>query len=787
MRFAERPRMLAAAALAAALLGALALLWLEATRADGVPFFPREAPAEWILYPLAPNTFVRSQLELEALFTRELTLPAAPQSARLRVRLHRAGRVLVNGAPVAFAASSGERWKEAREGDVAALLHAGSNRVEVHASARFGPPALWLVLDAGAERLVSDASWTVSLMGAEETPARLAREPMSRWARTQARGAELDAQNPRPLDALRARLPTLVGLFALAGAVALAVARGLLGTRRLSPRVTLGAWLAAAAVWIALFAHNRALRPSWGFDSHAHADYVAFLLQHGSVPLADQGWQMYQPPLYYVLAAGVARLAGFASVEPEAVEALRWLGCVAALLQSGFLLLALRELLPERPGLVLCAFVFGAFLPLQLYLFQFVTNETWVAALVTGALWWTIRMLRHPAADLRQHAILGVFLGLAMLAKFSALIPLVLCPAVLLVQRWLAGRTPARGLLARLAVTLGVVLLLCGWHYLRVALHFGGNPFVGNWDAASGFSWWQDPGYHVRDDYLRFGLALERPLLSAFASVPDALYSTLFGDGLLSGSGFAHITPPWDLSLMAAGYLVALGPCLALLLGVVLAGADFVRTPRAERGLALALLGATGFALLSLTLRLPFYAQAKAFYGASALAPLALCFAFGFDALALRRRWLAPLGVAWLAGWAALALASFFAPAERLAQDPTQLSGVVDREGWIARANAALAGGRSEEGIEALRHALVLDPDQARVGPVLAQLLVRAGRSDEALAAARAAVRVTPTEPSLHALLAELWRAQGDAERAAFHRAAARSVLPPRARSARDR
>ena len=107
---------------------------------------------------------------------------------------------------------------------------------------------------------------------------------------------------------------------------------------------------------------------------------------------------------------------------------------------------------------------------------------------------------------------------------------------------------------------------------------------------------------------------------------------------MLSGSGRVETPPPWDLELMAAGYLVALGPCLALLLGALLAFADFVRKPRAERFLLIAVLGATCYALLNMTLRLPFYTQAKAFYGLSALVPLAFCFALGFDALALRVR-----------------------------------------------------------------------------------------------------------------------------------------------------
>jgi tetratricopeptide (TPR) repeat protein len=424
-------------------------------------------------------------------------------------------------------------------------------------------------------------------------------------------------------------------------------------------------------------------------------------------------------------------------------------------------------------------------LPVNLYMFQMITNEAWVAMLSSGALWWTIRMLRRAECSLRDHAVLGLFLGLAMLAKFSALIPLVLCPGVLLAQRWLR---PPSGLgppltrlvgpqLARLATTFAVVLVVCGWHYLRVALHFGGNPFVGNWDEASGQAWWQDPGYHVLGDYLRFGLALERPLMSAVASVPDALYSTLWGDGMLSGRN-VNSSPPWNLHWMAAGYLLALGPCLALLVGALLGLVDFVRKPRAERYLVLAVLGATLYALLSMTLRLPFFTQAKAFYGLSALVPLAFCFALGFDAIALRWRGLRVLGVVWLAGWALLANATFFGSPESLGRDPLEEARPRDPGGFLEQAKLAIAAGRSEQAVDALRSALELNPDQATPGATLAELLRAAGRGEEALAVTRAALRVAPAGQGLHMLAGELWLEQGAAQRAAFHFGAAARLLP---------
>jgi tetratricopeptide (TPR) repeat protein len=384
-------------------------------------------------------------------------------------------------------------------------------------------------------------------------------------------------------------------------------------------------------------------------------------------------------------------------------------------------------------------------------------------------------MLRRESSRAWEHAVLGAFLGLALLTKFSALLPLALCTGLLFARRWLAGRRSPAEHLRLFGTTFAVVLVLCGWHYARVAAEFG-DPFIGNWDAATGYVWWQDPGYHVFGDYARFGLALERPLGSAIASVPDALYSTLWGDGLIGGSGFAHVTPPWRLDWMAVGYALALGPCLALGLGVLLAFAGYVRRPRTERLLVIAALGGTLFLLLGFTLRLPYYAQAKAFYALSTLVPLAFFFALGFDALALRVRALAPVGVVWLAAWALVSLVTFFAPAERLTEDPMRLSTLRDPGGRVAEANVALARDDREAAIAALRAALALDPDHPRPGPALVKLLGDAGRPGEALAAARAALRVDPYDPALHGAAAALWRELGGPRRAAFHEEAAREL-----------
>jgi tetratricopeptide (TPR) repeat protein len=779
MRIGERPQTWAALLLVVAVSATLALLFRQAMRDDESSFFVSERPAEWIVYPNAPEP-VRPKGELEAIFTRRFSLERAPERARLALRLHRTGSVAINGAPVPFAALHGVAWKEKRDGDVAALLRAGENTLEVRVVARSGPPAVWLALEGDGFQVVTDAAWTASLMGAEEAPARPARTPLAEWPRAEPDPELLAIENPRPIDALRSRAGEVVALLGLGGALALAVAFALRrqGLSQLPARWTIGAWLVGGAAWLVLFLHNQGLHGAWGFDAGSHQIYIRTVLQQGRLPLADEGWQMYQPPLYYLLAAGWLKLGGFTTTVQNAVDWLRWLGLAAGVLQALFVLLALRELFPDRPGLVLCGFVFGGCLPVSLYLYQFVTNEILVAMLSSGAVWWTIRMLRRPESGLRDHAILGVLLGLAMLAKFSALIPLTVCSGVLLGRRWLAEPRRLGRHLARLALTFACVFAVCGWHYVRVALRFDGNPFVGNWDDVSGQAWWQDPGYHVREDYTRFGLALERPLMSAVAGVPDAVYSTLWGDGMISGVGRVHTPPPWDRELMAAGYALALGPTLAVLLGVLIGFVDFVRRPRAERFLALSVLGATFYAFVNMTLRLPYYAQAKAFYGLSALVPLAFCFALGFDALVLRWRALAPLGLAWLAGWAMVAYLSFFGDPQRLRMDPMSMELAVDEGRWIETAQEQIRKGDRAAAIESLRRALERDPDRGGVAQLLAQQLVQEGRRDEALAAVRTGLRGSPAGQMLHLMAGELWLERGEAERAAFHFDAAARLLP---------
>src|SRR5262249_9568082 len=63
-----------------------------------------------------------------------------------------------------------------------------------------------------------------------------------------------------------------------------------------------------AAVWLALVYHNwPSLHFAIGFDVGSHVDYINYIRTHAVLPLANEGWEMHQPPLYYAASAAALK------------------------------------------------------------------------------------------------------------------------------------------------------------------------------------------------------------------------------------------------------------------------------------------------------------------------------------------------------------------------------------------------------------------------------------------------------------------------------------------------
>ena len=88
---------------------------------------------------------------------------------------------------------------------------------------------------------------------------------------------------------------------------------------------------------------------------------------------------------------------------------------------------------------------------------------------------------------------------------------------------------------------------------------------------------------------------------------------------------------------MVAGYLWALVPTALILVGVGVAIIQFIRKPSSELFLLIGFCTVIALGLIFMTLKVPSYAQVKAFYGLSALTPLCFFGALGWETLTRRR------------------------------------------------------------------------------------------------------------------------------------------------------
>jgi Flp pilus assembly protein TadD len=396
----------------------------------------------------------------------------------------------------------------------------------------------------------------------------------------------------------------------------------------------------------------------------------------------------------------------------------------------------------------LVGLVLAAFLPMQLYLSHYVTNETVAATLKTASVYLGLRLLQTKNPSVSQFAWLGLCLGAAMLTKATAI--LLVLPLFLALTFKLAGqRAPVAIWLRYFGTVSAVFVATCGWHYLRIWREFG-NPLLGNWDAASGFAWWQDPGFHTVADYVRFGKSFVAPLFSGFWSFWDGIYSTIWGDGLCGGVPILVFRPPWNYDLMVAGYFLALVPTLLIVAGAAAAFWRFVREPSVDWFGFIGLPGAVALGLVFMTLKVASYAQVKAFYGLAMLVPLCFFAALGWDVLTRGYRVLQGTLGALLLVWAMNSFASFW-----IVHDAPQHLYAGLRLGLEHKLDAA--------GKEAAK-AVNFDPSNATAQRFLASVLSDSGRTDEALSHAQRAVALSPRDGACHLQLGMVLVRQGQME-----------------------
>jgi Dolichyl-phosphate-mannose-protein mannosyltransferase len=219
----------------------------------------------------------------------------------------------------------------------------------------------------------------------------------------------------------------------------------------------------------------------YGMNSSCHAE--------GRQYAVCQGTEANQGPLYYLLIAGWQTAIGIpyhapfigkvnpayyfgkapvftnhSAADRRFLLWLRFPNIVIGVLTILLAYAAVKVITKDRwTPIVGAALV--AFLPRQLFLFAFVTNDNLVELLGATLTYLSLRFARRPS--LGGMALVGVTIGLLVDTKLSTLPVAIVIPAlVLLVAGW-------RRRVGFAATGVGAALLACGWYLAQNAVRYG--------------------------------------------------------------------------------------------------------------------------------------------------------------------------------------------------------------------------------------------------------------------------------------------------------------------------
>ncbi len=419
-------------------------------------------------------------------------------------------------------------------------------------------------------------------------------------------------------------------------------------------------WIASAGLATALRGWNAIFGPLfYGYDAWGHIAYVFFLDMYRAVPYADQGWSYFHPPLHYLFGWALMQ-----SGSPDVlVVGLSLLGGAASLGVAVLAAWIVRRRFPARPGYALLAFTAIAFLPVHVYTSPMPGNEMTATFFAAAAFAAHLRNESRESPRIAGDVLTGVLAGLAMLSKFTDLIP-VLAMGALSALMWLrAGPTRATtARLARRAVAIAIPLLvLAGPYYGRNLAEFG-TPFMTSADVPDvhRIQASQPPGERALVDFFRFPAAvLDESVPSAphmiHAVWPNTYLNVWFDTFRESQLPFPRdLTPHPFIHQLTIGFgVLGILPGLLVLLGAGSSARRALRDPGNVVDAGMWILAAGTFAAFVLfSIRVPTWAALKASYLLNLSLPYAWFIVRGTQVLRRRDPWLgavAPIVMAVLA------------------------------------------------------------------------------------------------------------------------------------------
>ncbi len=604
---------------------------------------PSSNPGQWILAPVDLPTI--DGTGTAAVFSKDFVLPEDlvkdPQS--IIVTAAQSYDATLNGQPLVKPHLT-SRWQAPRQLDVRNALKGGHNRLEIVVRNTRRPPALRVsgTLPSHSMEAVSlntDLTWRVRSIAEskEYTPGELPRPRDfydGYYAERTANAARI-----HKLEAI-ARLLAYLALFGAvyislrspASSAASAPVLAANYTGSLQHRTT-RRWIYVPLLAILFFPFAVIRDPIEGWDAEGHIEHIRSVAAGHFFPLPDEGWQMYQPPAYYLVAALVYRLVlpvstnaathwQFSSTDLLALKAVQLLTPLCAILQILLVLRIIGYVFPSSDTRLFHTSAFVGLLPVQLYVSSFISNEVFSSLSITAALFVLLINVTRLKFRIAPSFTLGLLLAIACLSKYSGIMLVMTTVLTYLALFWTKPRE-RRSLAVSFIVLSSVVLVLAGPFYIRNLQLYGrtlplNEQFVPHFEVEYfDLAFFMDP--------LRAGLGAVDKFNSRASSFLDGNYSAIWIDN-------SHKSHKWMRVFEVMIYFLAFLPTVLSAAGFCYAVKACTDSENGRAYFVLTSLAAIGvFSYVSFILQFGTFDTVKPFYLLSMIAPLTVFFHLGYS------------------------------------------------------------------------------------------------------------------------------------------------------------
>jgi len=615
-----------------------------------VYFLTDTADAQWIKYDTEFELLSKRPERLMVEFRHRFEIHKPVEGAQFTVQAMKHCSVFLDGKTLFTHPYDSNKWKQVHEITIPFTASPGVHDLVLVITSENSHPAV--IAHSETLPIRTGLEWVASVDGNHWTPAAMA---------SAVRLPKVSNEFPEATEGFVKILPYLVLIFTVTTLLSL---RGDSASeerpepgKRLPEPSRFRFYVFAA--WLILSVNNMfKISSHIGYDVMQHIKYIDFIVTEAALPLATDGWQMFQAPLYYLISAPLQGLLTPWFLPGTVVQMLRIIPILCGLLQIEIVYRASRLVFPQRKDLQYIAIITGSLLPMHIYICQVVGNEPLAGCLISLVILYCLKLIVVPQEEKqpRFFVLLGLFWGLSLLSKVTAvLLSPVLVLSILAHSRMV--KLPHKYVISSVSIVFSVSLLTAGWYYFRNYLEFG-SFFVGGWDPSRGFQWWQDPGYRTWSHLLSFGQSLVTPVFSGAIGFWDALYSTLWLDGFNSAESTFQRRPPWNIHFMTAGALLAVIPTLFILSSIWYG----VRKQNPSRNAVILSIGTLALfiaVVLDLYIQLPIYSTAKSSYTLGLLPCYALLAAAGAEPF-LGNRITRSITIAAFSCWVFAAYAAYF-------------------------------------------------------------------------------------------------------------------------------